>query len=163
MTPSRVDATRGSTPGAAGSFNPETTTTVKLDEKDLGQVANRLGVAKQDLLQANPQINDPSKLVPGQDILLPQNQALSTSANNAAPQPGQTAAGIDKPPLTDPILKDVVKSSLDAAAPKPTAPPASQPPVAESQGGITGLFNELKSRVEIQKYKDLSDEVIKSS
>jgi hypothetical protein len=163
MTQLRVDATSGSTPGAAGSFDPGTTTTVKMDEKDLGQVANRLGVPQQDLLQANPQIKDPSKLVAGQDIHLPQNQGLSTTANDVAPQPRQTAAGSsDKAPLTDAVIKNVVLAKLDAAASAPATPPATQTPVAESQGGITGLLNELKSRAEIQKIKDLTEEMIKN-
>ena len=47
------------------------TATVQLGESDLGQVASRLGVDKNDLLAANPQIKDPSKLTAGQDIHLP--------------------------------------------------------------------------------------------
>jgi hypothetical protein len=161
MAPLRVDATSGSTPGAAGSFDPGTTTTVKIDETDLGQVANRLGVPKHDLLQANPQIKDPSKLVAGQDIHLPQNQGLSTSANDVPPQPRKTVAGgSDKAPLTDPVIKNVVESKLDAAASAPATPPATQTPVAESQGGVTGLLNELKFRAEMQKIKDEGQDLV---
>ena len=54
----------GVQPGESVGHAPDktaSTATVQLGENDLGQVASRLGVDKNDLLAANPQIKDPSK------------------------------------------------------------------------------------------------------
>src|SRR5262245_12740272 len=45
--------------------------TVQAGETRLADVAARIGVDEQSLLQANPQIQDPSHLKAGQDIRLP--------------------------------------------------------------------------------------------
>ena len=92
------------------------TATVQVGEHDLGQVADRLGVDRQALLQANPQIKDPSKLTAGQDIHLPE-KGKSTQADSDDGSRGTkiTDKGKDSGPKLygDPLVASAMKGKLD--------------------------------------------------
>jgi len=90
--------------------------TVLVGEKNIGQVANRLGLSKDDLLRANPQIKDPSNLKVGQEIHLPPHPG-PTSEISSTSSPNPTAAkGLPKAPIGASIDSSVVKGKLNALA-----------------------------------------------
>ena len=114
----RVDGPSSSSiQDSANCFDQDSTTTVQLGENNLGQVANRLGVDKDDLLLANPQIKDPSKLMVGQDIHLP------TTSCKADPADGSQTGGTTDTPKSgsgprlygDPVDANAMKDKLDNA------------------------------------------------
>jgi LysM repeat protein len=98
------------------------TTTVQLGESNLNQVANRLGVDTNDLLAANPQIQDPSKLKVGQDIHLPnQGKANSKGEADDGSLPAKGASqDLPKAPLGDSLAASAMKAQLGGAAFAPT-------------------------------------------
>jgi hypothetical protein len=68
---------------------------VQIGETDLRQVARRLSVDPDELLLANPEIIDPSRLKPGQVIYRPVNQSIATepiSKPDAKPAPAPKPA-----------------------------------------------------------------------
>ncbi|MCI0415902.1 LysM domain-containing protein [bacterium] len=52
------------------------TATVQQGESNLSEVAKRLGISLQALLEANPQIKDPGQLTPGHELNLPEKQSV---------------------------------------------------------------------------------------
>lgn len=94
------------------------TATVQVGEHDLGQVADRLGVAKQALLQANPQIQDPSNLTAGQDIHLPDKDSSRKANTDDDGSRGGTTKETAKDSGTklygDPLAATAMKGKLDS-------------------------------------------------
>src|SRR5690349_23877425 len=70
----RVDAAGAASWNMGAQVAATPAATVQLGESNLDQVAHRLKMAPDDLLLANPQIQDPNKLVVGQEIRLPKDQ-----------------------------------------------------------------------------------------
>jgi len=124
----RIDAS-GSTstydPGVDSGATP--LDIVRLGETTLSQVAARLGVDPNSLLQANPQISDPAKLTVGQEVRLPTGQASQTPAPDPGSVAPSTASPLGASMLDDPISKAQAQfqlvgsgqnaSPLSAAAP----------------------------------------------
>ena len=106
-------ATQTSTPPA----------TVQVGEQTLGQVADRLGIDKDQLLQANPHIKDPSDLKVGQEIQLP-TQTAPRSQSSAATEPAGTHhhhhhhQELPNAPLGSSIEASLTKAKLDGMATK---------------------------------------------
>ena len=67
---------------------------VQIGETDLRQVARRLSVDPDELLLANPEISDPSRLKPGQVIYRPVNQSFATEPIS---KPGPKPPSVPKP------------------------------------------------------------------
>src|SRR5215467_11631747 len=64
-----------------------TVATVQSGESTLSEVAKRLGVDLESLLQANPGLSESSKLQPGQDVRVPPSQTPQTqAADDVGPQ-----------------------------------------------------------------------------
>jgi hypothetical protein len=137
------------------------TATVQLGENDLGQVASRLGVDKNDLLAANPQIKDPSKLTAGQDINLPdKGKTGSKGDDDDGSKTGKTTdKDQDQGPkfYGDPLAASAMKGQLDStkgvsantkdAGLKDMAGSSEKGAVDDSQGGNT------KTK-DVSKHKD---------
>lgn len=65
--------------------SPREITTVQIGEGSLDQVAQRLGVAADTLHQANPQLSDPTRVLPGQELNLPATRDLPQAGSGAGP------------------------------------------------------------------------------
>jgi LysM domain len=94
------------------------TATVQVGEQNLGQVADRLGVNKQDLLNANPQIKDPTKLSVGQDIHLPEKGRSGKTDSDDGFKGGKTTdKGSDSGAKLygDPLAASAMKAQLDGS------------------------------------------------
>ena len=91
--------------------------TVQVGETTLQQVARRLNVDPDDLLLANPQIKDPFKLSPGQDIYMPLPQPAAPSTSVPAPAAGNQPApsNTNPPPKGDPTGASLRKAALQNA------------------------------------------------
>ncbi len=80
--------TVGSTIGPASTFDLGTASdsspvaTVRLGETSISDVSKRLGIDKDSLQQANPQISDPSNLKVGQQVFLPVGQGPKSPKQN---------------------------------------------------------------------------------
>jgi LysM domain len=90
--------------------------TVQVGESELSQVAKRLGEDPARLAAANPQISDPTKLMVGQDIHLPQSQGpavveehFETHSLDQTP-----VTHFDPPPAGDPLVRNFIESDLTA-------------------------------------------------
>jgi hypothetical protein len=105
---------KGESVGQSHPNEMQAPATVQLGEKNIGQVAERLGVSKDDLLRANPQINDPSNLKVGQEIHLPTHPTPTSESSTAASNSSVAAKDLPKAPLGNPIDVSVVKGRLDA-------------------------------------------------
>jgi len=91
-------------------------TTVQLGENQIGQVADRLGMSKESLLQANPQLVDPSNLKVGQEIYVPRHPiAKSEGSAENLPKAAHTT-GLPKPPIGDPLSVGFMRRSLEMAS-----------------------------------------------
>ena len=90
--------------------------TVQVGETDLSQVAKRLGEDPARLAAANPQIADPTKLMVGQDIHLPQSQGPAVPEKNPDTHlPDQTpVTHLDPPPAGDPLVRSFIQGDLTA-------------------------------------------------
>jgi hypothetical protein len=86
--------------------------TVKFGENSLDQVADRLGIQRNHLLSANPQIKDPHNLKVGQEIHLPTHPNPKSESSVATPPVTVQATNLPRPPLGDPLVASVVKESL---------------------------------------------------
>jgi LysM domain len=90
--------------------------TVQVGESELSQVAKRLGEDPARLAAANPQISDPTRLMVGQDIHLPQSQdpavAQENLENHSLDQTPVTH--FDPPPAGDPLVRNFIQSDLTA-------------------------------------------------
>ena len=98
----------------ASATRPET---VQVGETDMGQIAGRLGIDKEQLLSANPHIKDPSDLKAGQEINVPGRPELHTEHQ---PESGSASAhhpATDLPnaPLGSSIEASMMKAELDAS------------------------------------------------
>ncbi len=132
----------GSTIGPASTFDlgplsdSSPVATVRLGESSLSDVAHRLGIDKNSLQQANPQISDPASLKVGQQVFLPVGQAntgtpegdLSSQQllSNPSSQSGQPVLS-----RGDPLAKAMVQMRLADSAPPPGggAPLGGGPPI----------------------------------
>lgn len=111
--------------------------TVQLGETDLSQVAERLGVDFNHLLLANPQIQDPSGLMVGQDIHLPQPQVLQMPSRDFGADSVSTAhSGLPPAPLTDPLNKSALQAIISAT-----------PQLPLDEGAIKNVFAEAERNV----------------
>jgi LysM domain-containing protein len=90
------------------------TTTVKLGEKSLSDVADRLGVNHDQLLNANPHIKDPRYLQVGQEVHLPPHPKPNSETNVTDTPTVLHAKDLPKAPLGDPLAATLVKDSLSA-------------------------------------------------
>ena len=90
------------------------TTTVKLGEKSLSDVADRLGVNHDQLLNANPHIKDPRYLQVGQEVHLPPHPNPNSETNVTDTPTVLHAKDLPKAPLGDPLAATLVKDSLSA-------------------------------------------------
>jgi len=167
----RVVNTGGSTPADWGGQDADTTTTaVRGGEGTLAQVASRLGVDVSDLQQANPQIANPNKLIPGQEIRIP---SLSTGgspgggATNETSDDGAAAAGTDAGKRMESSLGgSVMRALLNFRQPgdsgTPGGIPAGQPAAGPVTAGgpapadSTGADDKLKALNENGDFKNLS-------
>ena len=96
-------------PSIASDSNNNSAATVQVGENNLSQVAQRLGIDLNSLMQANPRLVDGS-VNPGQDIHLP--QSPTTQATQATP--GEISQSSFPPaPMGDPMAKLFVQSQLD--------------------------------------------------
>ena len=88
--------------------------TVQLGETTLQQVARRLNVDPNELLAANPQIKDPSRLSPGQTIYqpLPKPAAPSKPDANASANSTPNTPNSCPAPKGDPLAASVMKANL---------------------------------------------------
>jgi hypothetical protein len=113
----RVDGpTSSSIQDSGNNLDRASTTSVRLGESNLGQVADRLGVDKDDLLLANPQIKDPSKLMVGQDIHLPDRKTSTKAHSDDGSQTGKTDDKNKGVRLYgDPVDAGAMKGKLDDA------------------------------------------------
>lgn len=100
--------------------------TVQLGESNLDQVAQRLKMNPGDLLLANPQIQDPNKLLVGQEIRLPKDQVsrlnVTAGSDEDSPRPG--AAKLPDPgrfPSGDPMNKTMAQLRMQGGAQATTA------------------------------------------
>jgi len=88
---------------------------VQVGETQLSQVAQRLGINLASLQQANPQIADPTKIQPGQDIHLPQSSAGQPAPSQIHVADSDRPAGLPPAPLGDPMAKGFVQAKLDGS------------------------------------------------
>jgi hypothetical protein len=88
------------------------TTTVKVGEKSLVDVADRLGVNRDQLMNANPHIKDPRYLQVGQEVHLPPHPNPKSEAGVADTPAAIHAKDLPKAPLGDPLAATLVKDSL---------------------------------------------------
>jgi len=86
--------------------------TAKFGEHSLDQVADRLGIQRNHLLSANPQIKDPHNLKVGQEIHLPTHPNPKSESSVATPPGTVHATNFPEPPLGDPLVANMVKESL---------------------------------------------------
>ena len=91
----RIENT-GVTAGWAGQGGDDATS-VRADESNLSQVADRLGLPVQNLADANPQIGDPNNLMPGQEIRLPATNTGGGPAPNVTDGVADTSANTSTP------------------------------------------------------------------
>ncbi|HMK22698.1 MAG TPA: LysM domain-containing protein [Terriglobales bacterium] len=107
----KIDGLKGE---AADNRHPDSieTTTVKVGENSLSQVADRLGVNHDQLLSANPQIKDPRYLQVGQEVHLPPHPNPKNDAGFSDPPAAIHAKDLPKAPLGDPVAASLVKESL---------------------------------------------------
>jgi len=120
----KIDASSpGSTydPGAGLDDNP--VDTVRLGETTLPQVAQRLGMDKDALLQANPQISDPNHLMVGQEVRLP---LCQRSQGLTGPDPDGTSPNTALPSgpslLDDPMSKTMAQMQLGGGSQRSAGP-----------------------------------------
>ncbi len=119
-----------------GAVANDSTAVVQLGENSLSGIANRVGVNLNDLIKANPQISNPDKLTPGQEIRLPSSGSPGMS-QGTEPTAGEIAAsGLPPAPLGDPLLKDAVVAKLNSNVPGFSAPGLK---AAVAQSRTTGL------------------------
>jgi hypothetical protein len=116
MPASRIDGPSPSSIQDTTDLDQGSTATVQLGENNLSQVASRLGVDKDDLLLANPQIKDASKLTVGQDIRLPGKGKTGKADSDDGSQAGKTTGkGMDSAAKLygDPVAASALKGQLD--------------------------------------------------
>jgi hypothetical protein len=117
----------GSTIGPASTFDlgPVTDSlvaTVRLGETSLSDVSKRLGIDKDSLQQANPQISDPSSLKVGQQVFLPVGHGSKSPQENdsgADHLPPNPLLQSGQPVLSkgDPLAKAMVQMRLADSGP----------------------------------------------
>src|SRR5215467_6304486 len=73
----------GTAPTTATETDPSAVT-VRLGETKLSEVAERVGVSTQDLLDANPQIQDPNHLSAGQELHFPSRRSEDALVKHSA-------------------------------------------------------------------------------
>lgn len=131
----RVDAAGAASWNMGPDVAATPAATVQLGESNLDQVAHRLKMAPDDLLLANPQIQDPNKLVVGQEIRLPKDQVsrLAVKASSDEDSPGPGATKLSDPgrfPSGDPMNKTMAELRMQGGAQASTAlagPPKARP------------------------------------
>jgi morphogenetic protein associated with SpoVID len=125
-------------PGGGWSRSAGGETATVVAGETANQLASRLGVPVQDLLQANPQITDPNRLPGGLQVHVPprsdgppppkgprQDSARGGAVWQAGPGPGesQLAASAAKARLYSSTKTSASTASAQAAAPAPAASP----------------------------------------
>jgi LysM repeat protein len=124
-------------PQDLGAVADNSTAVVQLGENSLSGVANRVGVDLNDLMKANPQISNPDKLTPGQEIRLPSPGPPAMLLHGTEPAAGETAASRLPPaPLGDSLLRNAVISKLNSNVPGFSAPGLKE---VVAQSRMTGL------------------------
>jgi len=93
----------------------EKSPTVQLGENSLSQVAARLGIEKDHLLQANPHIKDPSNLKVGQEIHVPTHPTPKSESSVATPPVTVHAKDFPTPPIGDPLAASAMRAQIDGA------------------------------------------------
>ena len=86
----RVADAGGLIPGQWGSEGADASTAVQNGESTLTQVASRLGIPLEDLVNANPQIANPNGLTAGMEVRIPlsaQGGRAAGSVESDAPDP----------------------------------------------------------------------------
>jgi hypothetical protein len=93
----------------------DSTDVVQLGESRMSDVADRLHLDLNSLIKANPQIQDPNSLTPGQEINLPKStppiplRDPAMTADSAKP-----TTGLPPAPMGDPIAASAFKANLSA-------------------------------------------------
>jgi hypothetical protein len=122
--------TVGSTIGPASTFDlgsasdSSPVATVRLGETSLSDISKRLGIDKDSLQQANPQISDPSSLKVGQQVFLPVGQGPKSPQENDSGTghlPPNPLSQSGPPVLSngDPLAKAMVQMRLADSGPPP--------------------------------------------
>ncbi len=99
--------------GYETAANDSPLATVRLGENTLPQVAERLGVDADLLLQANPQITNPNRLSVGQEIRLPSCSAQAHDTDASAPGHGGNSPALDvSTPISDPMARVIAQMQM---------------------------------------------------
>jgi hypothetical protein len=130
----RVDGAGAASWNMGAEVTDTSSATVQLGESTLHQVAHRLNMAPDDLLLANPQIQDPNKLLVGQEIRLPKDQvsrlAVKSTSDEGSAGPGATKlSDPGRFPSGDPMNKTMAELRMQGGAQATTAlagPPKGQ-------------------------------------
>jgi murein DD-endopeptidase MepM/ murein hydrolase activator NlpD len=123
MPPPKVGSSIG--PAPAFNFEPVSDSTpvaiVQLGETSFSEIAKRLGIDKDSLREANPQISDPTGLKVGQQVFLPGRVAPPPEASFGFQQPPSNSLSQSSPPILakgDPLAKAMVQMHLADGAPQ---------------------------------------------
>jgi len=135
-----------------GDYQDPSTTQARANET-LAQVASRVGVSLTDLQNANPQITDPNKLMPGSEIRIPAQPADVSSASESTPAPvNATSRHVESS-----LEANAMRSLLSSNYPMNASPANSS---TSGSGGITQMppvampLNEGYSEKEKQQLTD---------
>ena len=112
----RVDSSTPSIYGR-GAQADQSTDLVQPGETRLSDVAERLGIDVNSLLQANPQIKDPNSLTPGQEVHLPPPPPpVPLRDPDQSSQPTMNKVAGPKAPVGDPVAASAMKAVLRGIA-----------------------------------------------
>jgi hypothetical protein len=135
------------------SSDSTTVATVQLGETNLTQVASRLKIDPDDLLLANPQIKDPSKLSPGQALQLPVDEDATCSAgsSNSSENGQSTKFAGTRPQVSDPLYANLIKTQLQAKQTASTPPDEQIIRASFGEAGLRAYQDAKKERAEYDK------------
>ncbi len=89
----------------------DTVILVQIGENEIKHVAKRLNVDPGALLMANPQIKNPSGLVVGQELRVPERRLPLASQHTEAESP---QSSLSPAPMGDPLAKSAVQADLQS-------------------------------------------------
>ena len=115
----RVADAGGLIPGQWGSEGADATTAVQNGESTLTQVASRLGIPLDDLVNANPQIANPNGLTPGMEVRVPsstQGGPAAGSAESDAPDPNIATSKRMENSLEASAMRTLLSSPMDSSS-----------------------------------------------
>jgi bacteriocin-like protein len=136
--------------GSYSKPNDNQTTTVKVGEHNLPDVAKRLNVDSQTLQQANPNLSASDNLKVGQEICLPQGpktEGHRQGDDDTADSPPSS----DRPrtPLGDPMAKNIMQQKLEQTGKDEGTKELSEKDLAQVSGGVSPSVSSSYGKIKV--------------